>query len=187
MSPCAVARRTKWPRIIVAGTFESVALPYPGSALSRVSATPSGRSANTSSTRMARTIEATPMPGRPDVVIDVIDLETGFPVYDITRWLSSRLSHRTPRDARLRQGDQSLLLFMARRRSRVWAGASPSRHSEHGSGRPVRPWRRLARHGPNEALHLGLVVVIVHAGADERVRSARGSSLPDRSTILASG
>src|SRR5438552_18055290 len=67
---------------------------------------------------MARTIEATPMPGRPDVVIDVIDSETGFPVYDIAAWLSSRLSHRTPRDARLRQGAQSLLLFIARSRSR---------------------------------------------------------------------
>src|SRR5256712_13481328 len=67
---------------------------------------------------MARTIEATPMPGRPDVVIAVMDSETGFPVYDIAAWLSSRLSHRTPRDARLRQGDQSLLLFIARSRSR---------------------------------------------------------------------
>src|SRR5205823_5780034 len=57
-------------------------------------------------------------PGRPDVVIDVIDSETGFPVYDIAAWLSSRLSHRTPRDARLRQGAQSLLLFIARSRSR---------------------------------------------------------------------
>jgi hypothetical protein len=32
----------------------------------------------------------------------------------------------------------------------------------------------LARHCPNEAFHLSLVVVIVHAGADERVQSARG-------------
>jgi hypothetical protein len=35
--------------------------------------------------------------------------------------------------------------------------------------------RRLRpRHGPNEALHFGLVVVVVHAGADERVQSACG-------------
>jgi hypothetical protein len=27
----------------------------------------------------------------------------------------------------------------------------------------------LARHCPDKALHLGLVVVVVHAGADERV------------------
>src|SRR2546428_9507966 len=87
-----MSRRTKWPRSIVARTFDRVALPYPSSALSRVSATPSGRSANTSSTRMARTIEATPMPGRPHDVIDVIDSETEFPVYDITTWLSSRRS-----------------------------------------------------------------------------------------------
>jgi hypothetical protein len=33
---------------------------------------------------------------------------------------------------------------------------------------------QLASHCPNEALHLGLVVVVVHAGADERVQSARG-------------
>jgi hypothetical protein len=33
----------------------------------------------------------------------------------------------------------------------------------------------LARHRPNEALHLGLVVVVVRAGADERVQSARSA------------
>jgi hypothetical protein len=33
----------------------------------------------------------------------------------------------------------------------------------------------LARHRPNEAFHLGLVVVVVHAGADERVQSARSA------------
>jgi len=53
-----------------------------------------------------------------------MDSETGFPVYDIAAWLSSRLSHRTPRDARLRQGDQSLLLFIARSRSRERFDAS---------------------------------------------------------------
>jgi hypothetical protein len=32
----------------------------------------------------------------------------------------------------------------------------------------------LARHCPNEALHLGFAVVVVHAGADERVQAAGG-------------
>src|SRR2546423_12732529 len=36
----------------------------------------------------------------------------------------------------------------------------------------------LGLHGPNEALHLGLVVVVVDAGADERVDSARGRIEP---------
>lgn len=36
------------------------------------------------------------------------------------------------------------------------------------------PLGDLARHGLHEALHLGLVVVVVQTGADERVDSARG-------------
>src|SRR5437867_8496523 len=43
---------------------------------------------------------------------------------------------------------------------------------------------RLARHCPNEALHLGLVVVIVHAGADERVDSARGQIEPRQPGLM---
>src|ERR1700730_16380450 len=39
---------------------------------------------------------------------------------------------------------------------------------------PPRLEERLARDCPNEAPRLGLVVVVVHAGADERVQSARG-------------
>ena len=41
-----------------------------------------------------------------------------------------------------------------------------------------------ARHGPNEALDLGLVVVVVHAGADERVDSARGRIEPGQSGLV---
>src|SRR5262249_6174731 len=37
---------------------------------------------------------------------------------------------------------------------------------------------RLAGHRPDEALHLGLVVVVVRAGADDRVRSAHGRIEP---------
>src|ERR1700719_2365410 len=40
--------------------------------------------------------------------------------------------------------------------------------------RGLRAGESVARHGPDEALHFGLVVVVVHAGADERVKSARG-------------
>src|SRR5690349_24677890 len=38
---------------------------------------------------------------------------------------------------------------------------------------PERIERGLARHCVDEALHLALVVVVMHAGADERVQSAR--------------
>src|SRR5947208_3084550 len=37
---------------------------------------------------------------------------------------------------------------------------------------------RLGRHCPNEGLHLGLVVIVMHAGADARVDSARGQIDP---------
>src|SRR3989442_9176097 len=43
---------------------------------------------------------------------------------------------------------------------------------------------RLARHCPNEALHLGLVVVVVQAGADERVDSARGQIDPRQAGLV---
>jgi len=33
---------------------------------------------------------------------------------------------------------------------------------------------RLARHGPHETLHLEFIVVAMHAGANERLQSARG-------------
>src|SRR5438552_6834336 len=59
------------------------------------------------------------------------------------------------------------------------------------STRPGVFWRRtsaesesLARHGPNEALHLGLVVVVVQAGADERVDSARGQIDPRQAGLV---
>src|SRR6266542_2909309 len=42
----------------------------------------------------------------------------------------------------------------------------------------------LARHCPNEALHLGLVVVVVHAGADERVDSAGGQINPRQAGLM---
>src|SRR2546425_4318622 len=42
----------------------------------------------------------------------------------------------------------------------------------------------LVRHCPNEALHLGLVVVVVHAGADERVDSARGQIDPRQAGLV---
>src|SRR2546429_9024361 len=42
----------------------------------------------------------------------------------------------------------------------------------------------LARHSPNEAFHLGLVVVIVLAGADERVDSALGQIDPRQARLV---
>ena len=42
----------------------------------------------------------------------------------------------------------------------------------------------LARHCPNEALHLGLVVVVMHAGSDERVESVPGQIEPGRAGLV---
>src|SRR5881628_2437780 len=42
----------------------------------------------------------------------------------------------------------------------------------------------LGRHCQNEALRLGLVVVVVHAGADERVDSARGQIDPRQAGLV---
>src|SRR3984893_12994778 len=54
-----------------------------------------------------------------------------------------------------------------------WARAADRRRSISPSS--VGAWESgLVRHCPNEAFHLGLVVVVVRAGADERVQSARG-------------
>ena len=55
-----------------------------------------------------------------------------------------------------------------------------SRVTEKGRSRTFRPrgpgaGESVARHCPDEALHFGLVVVVVHAGADERVQSARAA------------
>src|SRR5207247_9539449 len=61
-----------------------------------------------------------------------------------------------------------------RRRPVLLHGLSlPHEGSASGSYR-----ERLARHRPDEALHLGLAVLVVHAGADERVDSAHGQIDP---------
>src|SRR5262245_5426323 len=44
--------------------------------------------------------------------------------------------------------------------------------------------RSLPSNGADEALHLGLVIVVVHAGSDERVRAARGRIEPRQAGLV---
>ena len=56
---------------------------------------------------------------------------------------------------------------------------APGQMTGKGRNRAFRPLglrarESVARHCPDEALHFGFVGVLVHAGTDERVQSARG-------------
>src|SRR6266851_9955514 len=82
-----------------------------------------------------------------------------------------------PAPARLPSSSAATKTFMASMRS-IGCSAScntecrtigiQSDHARIRTFRPSRPEESLARYRPNKALHLGLVVVVVHAGAAER-------------------